>query len=40
MTVPELDNLVRVNQLKVEAGTQSEFDGRYGDRRVAACRVD
>ena len=27
MTVPELDNLVRVNQLKVEAGTQFEFDG-------------
>ena len=27
MTIPELDNLVRVNQLKAEAGTQSEFDG-------------
>lgn len=27
MTIPELDNLVRINQLKVEAGTQSEFDG-------------
>jgi hypothetical protein len=27
MTIPELDNLVRANQLKAEAGTQSEFDG-------------
>jgi len=27
MPLPELDNLVRINQLKAEAGTQAEFDG-------------
>lgn len=27
MSLPELDNLVRINQLKAEASTQAEFDG-------------
>jgi hypothetical protein len=27
MTSPELDNLVRIGQLKAEPGAQAEFDG-------------
>ncbi len=42
MTIPELDNLVRVNQLKAEAGTQSEpsnyllLSGAYWIKRTGS----
>ena len=36
MTIPELDNLVRINQLKAEAGTQTEF---YGLVRSGLARL-
>lgn len=40
MTIPELDNLVRVEQLKSEACAQSEFDGllRAGATSMADAR--
>lgn len=36
MPLPELDNLVRINKLKAEPGTQDEFDGlmRSGSVRL------
>ena len=36
MSLPELDNLVRARQLKIEPATQAEFDGlrRSGERRL------
>ena len=40
MSLPELDNLARVRQLKAELATQAKFDGllRSGERRLSDAR--
>jgi hypothetical protein len=42
MPLAELDNLVRIGTLKVEPGTQSEFDGlmRSGSVRLRDAQIE